>query len=405
MNFNHSNSNNDKLSEESRPIFRAARITSCKSDECQISQTKYFKRSLSSPESYHKEQRMMKKETNSGGSRWSVTQSCPVPLVGLDRKAVLVHDSAKTVSERIDQSLRARSVQAQFDNARAEASCTTSTSLHYMINLFAGPEGSTYVEVRKMRGCSWSFRTEREAAINAATNTAGSAGSAGSLGGKRLQTPSVPKLVIPQQLRSLYVCLSHGELIDILNRASDQFHSQNRHTVLFALQNVVSMTTADKVHQETAHDMSKLIIQNQSDIRDILVTMYINEARNTGDDVSMQICSAVLRILINGIFALSASGGKNDGFLDGECKYFVEQLVPCLVESAGSYEFPHHTCLALNCLCLLTKKSSLACAKAREINAGSIIEQAELYGKREHLKLEEAARSTLSFLQSEIMVI
>lgn len=333
-------------------------------------------------------------EPSSGGSRWSVAKPCPVPLVGLDSRAVLVHDSASIISTRIDQSLRLRSVQVQFDNVRAEASCETGDFLHYMINLFAGPEGSTYVEVRRMHGCGLAFRREREAVINAAR----------CLGAKHAQTPLVPKLTIPKELRSLFVPPSLSELEDSLDRASDQFHSRNRHTVLFALQNLVSTTTADKVNQETAHNMSRLIMQNKSDIRDMLVTIYISEAHSGRDDTSMKICNAVLRILINGIFALSSSG-KNDGFLDGECKYFVEQLVPCLVESVENYQFTHNTCLALRCLCLLAKRSPLACAKAREMNAGAAIERAELHGKREHLKLEEAARSTLSLLQSEIITI
>jgi len=317
--------------------------------------------------------------------------------VGLDRKAILVHDSATTVSSRIEESLRLRSVQAQFDNIRAEASCHTTNFLHYTINLFAGPEGSTYVEVRRMSGCALSFRNEREAAINAARCSE-----------VRKHDPipvrAVPKLVIPKDLLNLYVPPSLSDLEDTLDRSSDQFHSRNRHTVLFALQNLVSMTTPDKVCQETAHKMSKLIMQNKSDIRDLLVTTYISEAHNAGDEISIQICNAVLRILINGIFALSLNS-KNDAFLDGECGYFVSQLVPCLVESIENYRLTHNTCLALNCLCLLTERSSLACAKAREINAANIIRQAEAYGKREHLKLEQAAKSTLASLQRELIVI
>merc|ERR1712038_1827679 len=170
------------------------------------------------------------------------------------------------------------------------------------------------------------------------------------------------------------------------DRAGDQFHSRNRHAILFTLENLVSMTSADKVYQETARTMSKLIMQNKSDIRDMLVTIYISEAHNGSarDNLSMQICNAVLRILINSIFALSSSS-KDDGFLDGECKYFVEQLVPCLVESVGNCQFSHNTCLALRCLCLLTERSTLACEKAREMKAGEAIERVGLHGKGEHL--------------------
>jgi len=247
-----------------------------------------------------------------------------------------------------------------------------------------------------MYGCGHGFLAEREAVVNAARDL--------NQNENKSLSMSVPKLSIPHDLRGLYAPPSTTELEETLDRACGQFHSRNRHTMLFALENLVSMTTADKVYRETAHAMSKLIMQNKSSIRDMLVTIYINEIHNANsrDTLSVQICGAVLRILINSIFALSSSA-KNDGFLDRECKYFVEQLVPCLLESVETFSFVHNACLALNCLCLLTKKSSTACAKAREMNASSVIQQAELYGRKEHLELEEAARSTLSLIRNEII--
>jgi len=400
MNFNHNDSKHRQISEERMPEYRAARIAPCSADGLRLQRPSYFNRSKPIPTTSSTiAATTTTMESPNGAStacRWSVTKPQPVPLVGLDKKAVLVHDSATIVSSRIEQSLRLRSVQAQFDDVLGEARCETSSSIQYIVGLFDGPEGSTYVEVRRMYGCGHEFRGERDAVVNAARGL--------NQNENKSLSMSVPKLSIPDDLLGLYVPPSTSELEGTLDRACDQFHSRNRYTVLFALENLVSMTTADKVYRETAHTMSKLIMQNKIGIRDMLLTIYINEAHNTSsrDSLSVQICGAVLRILINSIFALS-SNAKNDDFLDRECKHFVEQLVPCLLESVETFHFAHNACLALNCLCLLTKKSVTACAKAMEMNASSVIQQAELYGRREHLELEEAARSTLFLIRNEII--
>lgn len=323
-------------------------------------------------------------------SRWSVVDAKPVPVWGLEKGTVQVYDGPSIVSTRIGESLRLRSVQAHFDADRAEAECKTNDSLRYNIYLYAGADDSTHVEVMMMDGCRFSFKKERQLIMNAAKGL-----------GAVEAVPCAPKgLKIPANLKSLYVPPSINDLETTLQSASDQIHSNQRETVLFALQNLAFKTNGEKAHLETAQKLSKLLMQNKSEIRDLIVSVYVALSTEMKDETSHHICDACLCILENGIISLS----KNDGFLDRECKCLVEELIPSLVQNLKSSKCHRHTCLALRCLSLLVDNSSLACEAVDRTNIASVIEQIVELGRREHLMLEKTAVSTRDVLRCKLDV-
>lgn len=324
--------------------------------------------------------------------RWAVINAKPKPLWPLTRGTMLIDECPRIVSGRIDESLRLGSVQVQFDEHHAEVFCKTRDFLQYKVCLYAGDEGGTYVEVIRMVGCALRFVEQRQNIMNAAKG----------LGG-HLPAPPSKKMKIPADLLDLYVPPSINDLEIILDRTCDRLSSNNRQVVLFALQNLVSITTASEVHSETAHNMGKLIMENKNCILDMITSVYAFETQNRRGRYSEQICSACLSILINGIISLSTK--RNNRSLDEECTNFIENLVPFLIKGVSSYECTHNTCLALQCLLLLVTKSSLACMKIGEMKANDIIEKAGHYGSIEHLRLEETAKSVLNVLQTRITVV
>jgi hypothetical protein len=372
---NHSvNSNNDNIIED-KPKFRSVAFDS-RPFQPRISTLFKGKSNIIEP------CKGMRKEQQ-GKTRWAVINAKSIPYFGLVKGSVSIDDIAMIISARIDESLRLRSVEAKFDVDCAEAICKTSDFLKYKICLYSGPDdNSTHMEVIRLQGCGLAFRKERQAIINAAKG----------LGGN----PVTPKVMqIPAELRSLYTPPSSSHLENVLDRACDHFHSRNRHNVLFALQNLASITNADKTHTETAHKMSMLIMENKSNARDLIVSIYTSEAKNMSDDISEQICNSALCILTHGLISLS----RKDGYLDRECKHFTEQLLPCLTRDVESCKCTHNACLALRCFYLLISNSSIAYNNARENNVFNVLAQAERYGSAEHLKLERVARSTIEILK------
>jgi hypothetical protein len=334
--------------------------------------------------------------TEAKKARWVVISAKPMPIWPLERGVLLIDENASLISSRIDDSLRRRSVQVRFNENQAEAVCKTKTYLVYKVSLYASLEGGTHVEVMRLRGCGIAFNVEHRAIIDAAKGLGGNKGNSSAS-----FTPK--KLEIPADLMSFYKPSSLNDLENIWETACEQLHSNDHNVRLFALQNFVSMTTASKIHSKTAYQMSNLIIWNKSQIRDLIVSLYATAAKNTRDEVSEQICTSCLTILINGIISFTVS--ENNSSLDKECRNFIEAIIPCLVEGVSNFKCTHNSCLALQCLLALISKSQLACIKVRELNVSPIIEQAEWYGSMEHLELQKTAKSTIYILQRKAIAV
>jgi len=377
---------NDNQIEEKKPEFRSVQITAHQTGAFQMMRQPKYSSALKNHTS----------STEAKKARWVVITAKPMPNWSLARGVLLTDEDATLVSSRIDESLRRRSVQVRFNENQAEAVCKTKTYLEYKVSLYADLEGGTHVEVIRLRGCGMAFNVERRAIIDAAKG----------FGGNRdnLSASFTPKkLEIPADLMSLYKPPSLSDLENILETACDQFHSNDHNDMLFALQNLVSMTTASKIHSATAYQMSNLIMKNKSQIRDLILSIYAAVAQNTRDEVSEQICTSCLTILINGIISFTIS--ENNSSLDKECSNFIEAIIPCLVEGVSNFKCTHNSCLALQCLLALISKSPLACNKVGELNVSPIIEQAERYGSMEHLELQKTAKSTIDILQRRTIAV
>ncbi len=336
-------------------------------------------------DSLHKSHQHSSKKQQPSKARWVVSSGKPMPILGLVRRSVEIFCDVSTIASRIDDSLRKRSVEVEFDNDNAEAICKTRNFVEYRIGLYASDDGkSAHVEIIRIRGCGFAYRTEYNAIIHAAKG-------AGVL-------KSVPiKMTITPELLKLYTPPSRNELEDTIYRACDQFHSRNRHNVLFALQNLASITNPGKVNTGAAHAMLELIMSNVSNVLDLILAIYGARTEFVRDIVSDQICQSILTILFQGIQYVSS---KNDGFLDKTYKEFAANLIPHLIQDVKECESnrSNNACLALQCLQLILTNSSLAWQSVEEFNVRDIVMQAEHYGSREYFNLEQIAKSTIEVL-------
>ena len=334
--------------------------------------------------------------------RWVVTVPKPKPTFPLGRGTTLVNEPISIVSKRIDECLRINSIETIFDVNNAEATCKTGDGLQYKIFLYAGPENddrsTTYVEVMKMKGCGFQFGKEKEAIFNAAKASQAS----------QEKSRNVMMTTPPDLLKS-YVPPSIYDLESMLDRSIGQLHSLNHKVLLFALQSLASMTTPDKCYPQSAHQMSRLLMQNRNSVRDMIISLYTTAVSTPHDminDNSERVGSLCLHILINGMqsFYGTRNNTDNDKILDQQAedtKNFFKQLIPSLLKTVKNYRDTHNACLAMTALCILIKHSPASCFVLRERNAITVIEEAELYGGIEHLKLETIARHTKESLQSQ----
>jgi len=315
--------------------------------------------------------------------KWDVLKAQPKPFYPLERVEE-ISDTSRNISLRICDSLRVRSVQAEFEGSQAK--CKTSGFLSYVINLYAGSHESTIVEVMRQKGCGFAFRKEREAILNAANGKGGDAPS---------KLPSTMK--IPDDLLKQYQPPTKKDHEDTLDRASEQLHSKRRDVLLFTLQNLSAMTTHDKVNQKSAQDLAHLIMTSPINIRDTIAQVLIT-CSHEDDSTSEQILNACLTIFSNSMTLLS-NGDTLQSTLDEE-KSFTVTMIPSLVSIVNKLSCPHNACLALLCLRLMLK-NSIDARNKMTAEAHSVVKNAELFGNQRHLKMAKEAKIALDELKCQ----
>ncbi len=97
----------------------------------------------------------VKREWNE--ANWKVNSLDPVPLdFPLERTRREIHGAnAAQVAERISNTLRVLSVEAEYDGEKAKAKCKTNDMVSFRIRLFAGDEGNqqpVIVEIQRRSG-------------------------------------------------------------------------------------------------------------------------------------------------------------------------------------------------------------------------------------------------------------
>jgi len=278
--------------------------------------------------------------------------------------------------------------------------------VHYRISLYAGQSGhndSTLVEIVKTnKGCGYSFQSERRAIVNAAKGL-GSVTAAGAAASK-----ITTMLTMTPDLLDQCTSPKDVEIEDILIRTTDQLHSKHGSALVFALENLHTITTPDKYNVETPAQVSTYIIQNYNHIRDIIAAIFVSRAGNMEYEADEKVCNLSLEILINCMQASSLQKG-NDGVAsidDYECGHFIDLMVPSLVSTVAKYHKNAHTaCLAMKCLCFMATTSSVARAAIGGTNIWKAVEEAKVYGSMEHLRLEQEAHQTMRTLQSQLIAV
>lgn len=317
-------------------------------------------------------------------SKWCVDRAKPKPIYPLERP-VQIEESARSVSARICDSLRLRSIDVEFKES--QAICKTNDFLTYSIDLYLGEDDSTIVEVMRQKGCGFAFRSEREAVLNAAKGNGGLAPS---------KLPFIMK--IPDDMLQDYQPPTEQEHEDTLSRAADMIHSTKREVQLFALQNLSSITTADKLNSESAKLMSRLIMTSPYEVHEIVLAV-LNSCIRENDETSEQILNSCLTIFSNSMSLLS-DGKTLEAILKDQDSKFTEPMVKMSIEVVKDCKSTHNACLALKCLCLLLKNSSSARGIVDD-EARRVVMNAEQFGKQRHFKLEQEAKSTLAALRCQ----
>jgi hypothetical protein len=331
-------------------------------------------------------------KTQSGGNWRLDRRAKDLPTYPL-YKAVTVQCNSNDVLNRIDDELRERSVEASFDNDKSQIMCKTSNFLEYSIDLYAGandPDNVTVLEIIRRNGCSFQFREERHAIIQAAKDAK-----------KEKSEPTVfekPSLFqIPPEFLEQCKPPTEDELRSTLTRAVDDIHNCNPDARLFILQNLVSMTSTEpgQLPSESAQTMSELILKDNGAFSRDLIVEIVKSSISTNKNLDEQMMNACLSILFNVMDTMKRCNEKMyNKFLDGtEGRGYVEKLSPRLIDHISNFRTSiHNACLAMKCLLLMARSSEIISGNTELLEA---IQNAKDYGKKRHFEIEKTAGSFL----------
>lgn len=319
----------------------------------------------------------------SRNGRWVFQYAQPIPFFPLTNAIVIMY-SPHIVAARLYDSLRLRSVDTQYDGSTAI--CTTSSYLTYSINLYDDKEGNTMMEIIRIDGCGFAFRREREAVVAAAQGKGG------------IPPSNLPVMLkIPENLLKDFKAPTEREHEDTLMRASDQLHSDKFEVQLFVLRNLSAITCSDKVNQESAQIMSRLIMKNSSNVQELIVSI-LRSCLEDYNDRNVQMINSCLSIFCNALSLLSDLKLLENFLLEDESSDdYVNEVIPLLIKVVSNCKCPHNACLALRCLCLLYNNSTIAQDVLGD-ESQKYVTEAEKFGKQKHMKLEKEAQALLAAL-------
>ena len=315
--------------------------------------------------------------------KWTFEHAKELPPFPLE-KAIVISYPSHIVAARICDSLRLRSVHSKYNES--QAICTTSTYLSYTIDLYEDQESRTYLELIRNNGCGFAFRREREAVINSAQGKGG------------IPPSSLPTMMkLPEELRRNFKAPTEREHEDTLLRASDQLHSNKYDVQMFVLKNLSAITSSDKVNQESAQIMSRLIMSNSSEIQSLIVTV-LETSLEKYNETNVELINSCLTIFSNALALLSDLKLLENILLENDNNpEFIEKVIPHLILTVSNCKCPHNACLALRCLCLLHTNSAIAEDILNE-ESKKYLKEAEIIGKQKHVRLEKEAQALLQVL-------
>lgn len=322
-------------------------------------------------------------QTPSSSGRWVFQYAEKFPIFPV-ANPVSIMQSPHVVAARLHHSLRYRSVDTQYDGS--QAICTTSSYLTYSINLYDDTEGHTMMEVIRIHGCGFEFRREREVAVAAAE-------------GKGAVPPSsLPVMLrIPEALLKEFKAPTERDHEDMLMRATDQLHSEKLEVQIFVLRNLSAITCPEKVNQESAQIMSRLIMKNSYNIQDLIVSI-LDSCLEEYSDHNVQTINSCLSICRNVLSLLSELKLLENLLIEEEKgDDFTNATIPLLIKVISNCKCPHNASLALRCLILFYENSSVA-QDILAHESQKYLTEAEKFGKQKHRVLEEEAKKLLNAL-------
>jgi len=280
-----------------------------------------------------------------------------------------------TVAFRVSECNRIRSIEATYDNDTATAKCVAIRNTHFHIMLFHGEtERHIIVKMRRMSGCALIFQEEYRAIMNAAKF------------GEISRRKVLPTLDEPCK-NDDFIPLQDSILEKNLTSMKIYLHSDRHDTRVLALEDLASTTNSDLSFDDTALKASKIIMEQNSGIRESVASIILTKEVCAFDDKYIR--SLALTTLSNILSTLSKEKILTPFIQD---KWYTLSLIPSLIdEIKTASKYPRNASLAAKCLSELFANSAEARSQAGD-DTLIALEAAKKVGESSYASLEEEAQ-------------
>lgn len=312
----------------------------------------------------------------------------------LERTHREIWDDVSQVAKRISDSLRVLSIETEFDNQKAKAKCRTNDCVCFRIRLYAGSESAepVIVELQRRNGSAASFMCTCRAILNAAE-------------GKTLvpkqslrpfQTKPINQMKCLQSV-SAPVLMAHA---NPLNKVMGMLRSTKRDSNVLGFENLCSLTDPSTTFSVIAFQISREMILND-DLRQEIYAFTEQDVDFSDDDGLVRHTEQVRNMALT-VFANALSVCRMNGCLMKaieEDKWFVERLIPSLLNELQRFEFfTNSACKAACCV-----QSLMACSDvSKEVVVAkggvAIFKQAYDFGTRRHAELASETSKCLNMV-------
>lgn len=255
------------------------------------------------------------------------------PLERTNRE--IMGETASVVSSRISNALRCLSIEADFDDKKANAKCKSSDLVYFRIRLYSGGEDGqpVVVEVQRRCGSASSFMHSCRAILNSAEGK----GIEEALGMKKVP-PFMKKPI--GQMKCLHTVVPNNENVDEaviaeLDCVMEMLRSKQRESNVLGLENLCNITDPLKTVPLVAIRVSKCVVlgDEKFDVREEIRALTERDVFVSEDGPSEH--AEHLRHLSLAAFASALSTCSKDGCLTSavkDQKWFADHLIPLLLD-------------------------------------------------------------------------
>jgi hypothetical protein len=289
----------------------------------------------------------VKREWNE--ANWKVNSLDPVPLdFPLERTRREIHGAnAAQVAERISNTLRVLSVEAEYDGEKAKAKCKTNDMVSFRIRLFAGDEGNqqpVIVEIQRRSGSPSCFMRVCRQILDGAEGMEIPADTVPA----RKKMPSCMMKAPVSSLKCIQkesaVRDPQAEAISSIQKSLELLRSKEMDTNCLGLENLLHMTDPLKTRPDIALIVCKHVIsgENGCEIREEIGAMLQKDVFVPGEFEANALkelfdkCRHLSLCILSNVFDLTSKDGCLEGAIKSE-KWFAD-LICSLLDEVKAFE-------------------------------------------------------------------